>query len=198
MKYALLLILALSTTGIVDHAIAASLNPGLEPGDSVEWFPVEKVGGAVNDEVQVGEHLCYRCKLGGRPVVMVFARTVNPALSNLVKQLDRQMTEHAAQKLGSFVNLLGTDFEALKVEGKKFAAQNRLENVAVVVPEDQKAGPDEYKINPDADLTVIVYREGIVHANHAYRAGEFDAKGLETILSDTAKILAEQEAANSE
>lgn len=189
MRHCCLLSVTCMLVAFASVVIAGDLKAGLEPGDSLEAFTVEKVAGAVNDGVETGEHLCYRCKLGGRPAVMVFARKANGELSSLMKQLDKTVAEHADQKLASFVNLLGDDPDALKSEGKKFAADNKLENVAVVVPDDHKNGPDEYKINPEAELTVIVYREGKVAANHAYKAGEFNDSAVQTILKDTAKLL---------
>ena len=53
---------------------AAELKSGLQPGDLVGAFDVEKCGGAVNDGKEVGANFCYRCMLGNKPVVMVFAR----------------------------------------------------------------------------------------------------------------------------
>ncbi len=44
----------------------------LKQGDPIGAFYVTKVAGADEDGVPVGEELCYRCKYGSRPMVMVF------------------------------------------------------------------------------------------------------------------------------
>src|SRR6202163_932990 len=77
---------------------AAELKSGLQPGDLVGAFDVEKCGGAVNDGKEIGANFCYRCMLGNKPVVMVFARKADPALAKLVKELDKAVAEHADKK----------------------------------------------------------------------------------------------------
>ena len=73
MKARITLALAL-LLALVSHATAAEIKSGLQPGDLVGAFDVEKCGGAVNDGKEVGTNFCYRCMLGNKPVVMVFAR----------------------------------------------------------------------------------------------------------------------------
>ena len=168
---------------------AAELKSGLQEGESLGAFTVEKCAGAVNDNVEVGKNLCYRCMLGNKPVVMVWARKSDKSLADLVKQLDKKVAENSDQKLSSFVNLIGDDADKLKSDAKELAEKNKVENVAIVVPEDHKNGPEEYKINPEAEITVLIYREGKVAANHAVAAGKLDKKEIESIVADTSKIL---------
>ncbi len=178
-----LLLLSVSTLN------AAELKSGLQPGDLVPAFDVEKCGGAVNDGKEVGANFCYRCMLGNKPVVMVFARKADPQLASLVKELDKQVTKNADQKLSSFVNLIGKDQAGLKAQAKEFAAKNQVENVALVVPQDNENGPAEFNISPEAEVTVTIYRNGKVVASHAVGAGELDAAEIKHIIADTGKIL---------
>jgi hypothetical protein len=104
---------------------AAELKSGLQPGDLVGAFDVEKCGGAVNDGKEVGANFCYRCMLGNKPVVMVFARKADKSLASLVKALDKHVAANADQKLSSFVNLIGAEPDALKATAKEFAAKNQ-------------------------------------------------------------------------
>ena len=168
---------------------AAELKSGLQPGDLVGAFDVEKCGGAVNDGKEVGANFCYRCMLGNKPVVMVFARKADNSLASLVKELDKQMTQNADQKLSSFVNLLGSNPAELKNVAKEFAAKNQIENVALVVPQENQNGPAEFNINPDAEVTVTIYRNGKVAASHAVGAGQLDPQTIKSIVADTSKIL---------
>jgi hypothetical protein len=137
----------------------------------------------------VGDQLCYRCMLGNKPVVMVFARKADDKLAGLVKELDKAMAKNEDQKLSSFVNLLGKDSATLKSQAKDFVSKNKVENVAVVVPEDSENGPADYKVNPEAEVTVLIYRGGKVVANHAVPAGKLDEKTTAGIIADTSKIL---------
>jgi hypothetical protein len=167
----------------------AELKSGLQPGDLVGAFDVEKCGGAVNDGKEVGANFCYRCMLGGKPVVMVFARKADKSLASLVKELDKHVAKNADQKLSSFVNLLGSDPAELKNTAKEFAAENQIENVALVVPQDSENGPQEFNINPAAEVTVTIYRDGKVAASHALAPGELTSKEVKAIIADTGKIL---------
>jgi hypothetical protein len=57
------------------------------------------------------------------------------------------------------------------------------------VPSDAEYGPKNYGISPEADVTVIIYRDGKVAANHAFAPGKLDAQGISAVIADTAKIL---------
>jgi hypothetical protein len=187
MKSILSFALALVLVG--SSAIAAELKSGLQPGDLVPAFDVEKCGGAVNDGKEVGDNFCYRCMLGNKPVVMVFARKTDKGLASLVKELDKTVTKNADQKLSSFVNLIGPNPSELKSQAKEFAAANQVENVALVVPQDNENGPAEFKISPNAEVTVTIYRNGKVAASHALASGELNDKAVKSIIADTSKIL---------
>ncbi len=187
MKAILTLVLAIGLASAT--VVAAELKSGLQPGDLVPAFDVEKCGGAVNDGKEVGDNFCYRCMLGNKPVVMVFSRKADKSLASLVKELDKTVAKNADQKLSSFVNLIGPNQSELKATAKEFAAANQIENVALVVPQDNENGPAEFKISPVAETTVTIYRNGKVTASHAVGAGGLDIKEIQSIIADTGKIL---------
>src|SRR6056300_1510235 len=66
----------------------ADLTSCPQPGESVGAFIVTKVAGNAEDGVADGKALCYRCKMGARPVVMVFARSGDASLAKLVKKIE--------------------------------------------------------------------------------------------------------------
>jgi hypothetical protein len=170
-------------------AVAGDLKSGLQTGDSVGAFNVEKVAGAVNDGKNSGDVFCYRCMLGNKPTVMIFSRSADESLAKLVKELDAACAKNSEQKLSSFVNLLGSDATAVKATAKDFAAKAKPQNVAVVVPTDSANGPAGFNISPEAEVTVMIYRDGKVAANHALPKGKLDAKAISAIVADTGKIL---------
>jgi hypothetical protein len=178
------------TAGIFStSAVAAEFRSGPQVGDLVGAFQVVKAAGAVDDGVSVGDELCYRCRMGNRPVVMVFARSADDSLAGLVKQLDEVVAANKEKKMGSFVSLLGDKPEELKSVAKSFVAKNKIENIPFVVPEENQTGPSEYSINPKADVTVLIYREGKVAASHALAAGGLNDDEIKKILADTSKVL---------
>lgn len=173
----------------VSGAQAAELKSGPQAGEEVGAFEVVKVAGNAEDGVKEGDKLCYRCKLGSRPVVMIFARKPDANLAKLVGQLDKVVADNGEKKMASFVNLIGTDAEHGKAAAAKLVKDSKASNIAVVVPADQPNGPAEYKISADADVTVLIYKEGVVKANHALPAGGLTDAVVKKIVADTNAIL---------
>jgi hypothetical protein len=120
---------------------------------------------------------------------MIFARKADDHLASLVKQLDKAIAKNKSKKLAAFVNLLGDDRESLEADAKKFAGENKIENVPIVVPVEFENGPANYGVNPEAETTVLVYVGLVVKANHALPAGGLDEEATKAILGDLPKIL---------
>ena len=167
----------------------AEVTSGPQVGDTVGAFTVTKVAGNPDDGVADGRNLCYRCKMGGRPVVMVFARTADEKLAKLLKKIEEEVEEHQTEKLASFVNMIGTDADSLKKAAAEFVAKHGLKRIAFVVPDDAKDGPPELKIAPDADLTVVCYKGGTVQANHAFAKGGLSDDKITAVVKASCKLV---------
>jgi hypothetical protein len=169
---------------------AAELKSGPQKGEEIGAYEVVKVAGNPHDDVKVGDQLCYRCKLGNRPMVMVFARKTDKNLAQFIKELDKVVAKNEKAKLAAFVALIGTKEEdKAKATGEKLIKETEASNIAVVTAKDQPNGPENYKLDPKADITVLVCVKGEVHANHALSADGLNAKTTKAIIADTAKIL---------
>lgn len=168
---------------------SADLVSGPQPGERVGAFTVTKVAGNANDGVAEGKSLCYRCKMGNRPVVMIFARTADQSLAKLISELEEELKEHEADKLTGFVNMIGSDAESLKVAAAKFVKDNGVQRVAFVVPEDAENGPDNLKIAPEADLTVVCYKGGKVMASHAFKKGELNGDKIGAVVEASCSLV---------
>ena len=160
----------------------AEVTSGPQVGEQVGAFTVTKVAGNADDGVDEGKTLCYRCRMGQRPVVMVFARSADEKLAKFLKKLEEEIEEHQDTKLSAFVNMIGTDEDALKKSAADFVAKHGLTRVAFVVPTQAENGPDNLKIAPDADLTVVCYKEGTVKANHAFAAGGLSDDKIDALV----------------
>lgn len=191
MKSLLSICLAVALVAAGSLAFAADLKSGLEPGAAIGAFDVTKCAGAVDDGVKVGAQLCYRCKYGARPMVMVFTRTPSEQVVNLAKNLDKAVAANEAKQFKAFVNLLGSDREALEASAKDLGTKNNLANVPVVVPVEFENGPDNYGINPKAEVTVIVAKNSQVVSNYAFDKGQLNAGAIEKILAEVPKLVAE-------
>jgi hypothetical protein len=169
---------------------AEELRSGPQPGEMLGAYEVTKVAGAPDDGVPEGQQLCYRCKMGNRPVVMIFSRKPDRALARLVKRLDSVVDQNKTDhNMASFVSLLGDKPDQLANASKKIVDETKAKNVAFVVPKDQPNGPEAYKINPQVETTVLIYVKGKVRANHAIPAGGLTDETADQIVADTAKIL---------
>ena len=167
----------------------AEVTSGPQVGDSVGAFMVTKVTGNPDDNITDGQHLCYRCKTGAKPVVMVFARSADEKLAKLLKKIEEEVEEHQAEKLTSFVNMIGTNAESLKKATTDFVAKHGIKRIAFVVPDDLQHGPPEFKIAPDADVTVVCYKGGQVKANHAFAKGGLSDEKIDAIVDASCKLV---------
>lgn len=181
----------LAAVAVLAVAVAAraEVTSGPQVGDRVGAFTVTKVAGNPGDGIDNGKHLCYRCRTGAKPVVMVFARTADERLAKLLKKVEEEVAEHEAEKMTSFVNMIGSDAESLKKSAAEFAAKHGIQKIAFVVPDDTKDGPPDFKIAPDADVTVICYRDGKVRANHAFPKGGLSDDAIAAVVKASCALV---------
>lgn len=164
-------------------AVAEEVESGLKQGASIGAFYVTKACGAEDDGVSTGQNLCYRCKNGARPQVMVFTRSTDDNVVKLIQGLDKQLQKHEDKQLRAFVNMLGDSKEAAGDEVKKLAEQTKAKRVPFVVPNEFENGPDNYGLNPDAAVTVLLANNSKVVANYAVTdASELEIKTVMTKL----------------
>ena len=168
-------------------SVGEEFKSGPQTGDELGAFYVTKCASAENDGVKEGQNLCYRCRNGARPQVVVFTRSVDPKVIAFIKRLDKAITKNKDAKLTAFVNVLGEDKDDATDVAKKLAKTSETMNVPFVVPNESENGPDNYGINPKAEITIILASELGVKANHAFA----DAKDLDIkpIMRDLKKIL---------
>ena len=167
----------------------ADLTSGPQVGERVGAFEVTKVTGNPADGIKDGQHLCYRCRTGARPVVMVFARTADEKLAKLLKQVEKEVAEHEAEKLTGVVNMIGADAESLKKAAADFATKHDVKRIAFVVPDDAANGPANFNLAADADVTVICYREGKVQANHAFPKGGLTDDKIDAVVKASCALV---------
>ncbi|MEQ8787415.1 MAG: hypothetical protein RIC55_14015 [Pirellulaceae bacterium] len=163
----------------------APVKSGLQTGEQIlaVFEPINITG------EHAGEPHCLVCENGVSPVAMVFARQWNEPLTRLVKQLDAAAAKHREQEMGAFVVFLSDDAE-LPAKLKAAAKNHQLKHV--VLSTFDAAGPEGFEVSADADVTVVLYREFVVKANHAFRRGELGEKHAAKVLADLPKILVKE------
>jgi hypothetical protein len=164
---------------------AEPLQSGLKVGDRVQTFYVRAITGPLKNK-----SVCYVCRNGDRPVVMIFVRRITPELKKLLKGIDAEIDAHRAAGLRGFgVFLAGVGNELLpQVQTLAFDEKISLPLTIAAAPSDGSAGGT---IHPDAAVTVMLYRDQIVTANFAYRGDELQDREIEKILKGI-RILADE------
>ncbi len=111
-------------------------------------------------------------------------------MTSLVKKLDEATDKHSDCRMGSFV-VFCSDDEGLKKNLEALAKKQKLEHIVLSI--DNPAGPEDYKIAKDADVTVVLYVKQKVKANYAFKKGELKEKDVEKIVSEVSKILPDKD-----
>jgi hypothetical protein len=162
--------------------IAGEVKSGLECGATPDAFNVKDITGPFE-----GTSLCYRCRLGGRPVTAVFTRTLSDELASLVKEVDSVVEKNKDKQAGAFIVLLSKDPDSEESKVKEFAKKHNLKTPLTVF--DGEAGPPSYKIAKDAEITVNLWNKQKVEANHAFGKGGLNKDAVAKIVADAEKML---------
>jgi hypothetical protein len=183
MKQLLIPALALFVAASTGAASAADVKAGLKDGEFVAAFNVYDCTGE-----KKGESLCYRCRYGGRPVVSIFARNLDDAkLAKLIQDVDKSVGENKDSQMAAFVVLLTDDPDAAEKKLVSLAEKHKIKHTPLTTF-DGEAGPPEYKISKDADVTVLMWNKSKVEANHGFEKGKLDDKSIQTVLKDAEQL----------
>ena len=164
-------------------ALAAELKSGPQTGEQIPgpFHPLN-----VNGE-DAGKKACLYCKGGDSPVVAIFARSADDAkLKKLIATLEVATAKNAKAELNGFVVFCSNN-DKLQTQLKEFAEKAKLKNVILAI--DEPAGPDKYNISKEADVTILLYKEHIVKANHSFAKGKLTDKDIETVSAEIAKLV---------
>lgn len=165
------------------YVVAGELKSGPQAGEKIPgpFHPLN-----VNGE-QAGQKACLVCKHGDNPVAMVFARCADcPMTVKLIKKLDAVAKANERAELGTFAVFL-TDDEKTGEKLKALADKEGIKTLTLAV--DNPAGPSGYKVQKDADVTVVLYNERTVKVNKAFKAGELKDADIDAIAADAAKLV---------
>lgn len=167
------------------HA-SGEMKSGLQPGERTGAFYVSDITGP-----RKGDSLCYACAFGRRTVINIQTRTMNEELASLIQQIDK-LVDPASQRSDDtkhgFVVYVTDDAESAADQLRKVADAKKIERVPLTVFDDP-AGPQNYKLNSDAEVTVMMWTGQEVKFNHAFAAGELNADAIEKIVADAKKHL---------
>ena len=162
----------------------------LEEGDSLRAFRVEKVAGAEEDGVEPGQVLCYRCRYGSSPMVLVFAQQNSEDLLKLTKQMDQWIESYEVEKMRGLVTFFGTESPELIKAAEELAGQLGQSAVPIVVAEDAMQGPIGYRLSKEDEITVVIAVDSQIATTLVGTADKID---LEAIAANVKSMLSLQE-----
>jgi len=146
----------------------------IKKGDAVGVFYVMKIAGAELDGVKSGQRLCYRCRYGTRPMVMIFARQTGKPLAELVQLLDQTIADNQQTKLKGLVTLLGQDLEELKETANRLAESANVSEVPIAIASEQGVRANQYQLPEEADVTIVIAKDSRVLHTLTFDADEID------------------------
>jgi hypothetical protein len=136
-----------------------------------------------------GKKACLYCQHGLHPVVMIFTRELNDAVTTLIRKLDPAVAANKDAKLGAVVVVLTADEGAAESKLATLAQTGGVRNVSLAI--ETYTGPAKYNLAEDAEVTVLLYNRRKVIANHAFRKDELTPQAVETILGELPRLLAD-------
>jgi hypothetical protein len=135
---------------------------------------------------KAGKKNCLYCSNGGNPVAVVFAREATPAVAKLLKQLDEATVKNGKAEMGSYA-VFCSDKDGLDKQLVKLAEEQKLTKLILSI--DNPAGPEKYNISKDAEVTVLLYTDFQVKANHTFKKGALNDSAITKIVADVSKIV---------
>jgi hypothetical protein len=161
---------------------AADPISGPEPGKKIAPLKVFAATGP-----KEGKELDYAAERGERPTVYVLIRDWDRPVARFIKTLDGAVKEESDQAL-AVAAWLTDDKDATKKYLPLAQQSLKLEVTPLVVALADKPGPDDWDINPDARVTVVVAKKGKVAARFGYLSiNDTDVRRVRASLREALK-----------
>lgn len=181
-------VLLIAAAVLAEEPTASGLKRGQRPGP---YSSLVSVG------AERGKSHCFICDAADRPIVIVFARTLNDPLGKLARGLDKALADHKDAELRAWVTFLSDDQTALDPKVVEWSKKQSLRRVPLSVFEDV-VGPPSYLLGRDADVTVLLAVKQKVVRNLAFRTGELNDERIAEILKAIPQITKPQKDRNDQ
>lgn len=172
-----LCLFAFSLTLVFGGEPDMQLLSGRAVGERVPQFFVRAVTGPL-----MNKSVCYVCRNGDRPVVMVFLRDLVSGTPEFLKQLDRCVDQHRAVGLRGFCVLLSENQRSATSQLQTLAFDNQL-SLPLTIASSQLEAPASQNLHPEAAVTVVLYQDQTVLATHAFRETELTSERIAELMT---------------
>lgn len=177
------IVASLAVLACIGLVMAGEVKSGPQVGQSVGAFHPFNVFNAESTDL-CGKENCIVCQYGSKPVALVFARNTSKPVAELVKKLDASVAKAGQEKMGAAVIFLSSE-DNIKESVTNMHKEIGTKNVSLAV--DGPKGPEAYKVSKEADVTVILYKNKKVVANHSF--DKFDDEGVEKAVGSLSKLM---------
>lgn len=161
---------------------AMRLTSGRAVGDVVPQFYTRAVTGPF-----MNRSVCYVCRNGERPVVMVLLRDLNPETRRLVRNVDRIVDRHRGDGLRGFGVFLSDETRWAVSRVQTFAFEGRITTPLTVGGE--SVGYDDCQaVHDEAAVTVVLYKGRRVVSTLALHRDELDVPHLQHVLGEVLRF----------
>jgi len=147
-------------------SVNAPLRSGPTTGKEVPSFYVRAITGP-----QMNRSVCFVCRNGDRPVVMVLLRRLESGTSAVLKGIDELIDRRRADGLRAFGVMLSDEPSKIAPHLQTISFDEKLSMPLSVGPE-TLGEKDSLAVDPAASATIVVYRQRKVIWTAALRSNE--------------------------
>jgi hypothetical protein len=155
-------------------------------GEYVPNFYVRAVTGPLRNK-----SVCYVCRNGNRPVVMVLTRRLSSELPDLLRGLDKIADVNRAAGLKTFTVFLSNEPQWAASQLQTFGFDEKIAMPLTIAPEAAGAAvfQNVAEVDVESAVTIVLYRNRRVVSNFAFRTDEGLAEGVEDILQSVRELM---------
>ena len=162
------------------------LESGLDVGDYVPTFYSRVVSGSL-----MNKSVCFVCRSGRRPVVMILMRDIKREYRPLIKNISRLVDMNRGSGMRGFGVMISENPFGSISKVQTFAFNNKISMPLTVAPL-SVAGPSCQDIHPDAEISVVLYRNREVVKTISFRAGELTYDRSRDVIDEVRTFIARQ------
>lgn len=177
------LILATVTTVGADGLVST---PESNSSSEVPSFYVRAVTGPL-----AGKSVCYVCRNGDRPVVIVLLRDLGPDTAPLLKDLDRTVNRHRADGLRCFAVLLTDTPQRDAARLQTLAFDEKIDLPLTVTGEATTQG-STLAFPRDSAVSIVTYQDRRIVERFLFKSGKCDENARQSIIAASEKLLEEK------
>ncbi len=154
-----------------------------EASGEIPSFYVRAVTGPL-----AGKSVCYVCRNGDRPVVVVLLRELGPDAAALLKELDRTVNQHRADGLRCFAVLLTDTPQRDSARLQTLAFDEKIDLPLTLAGEASTLG-SPLAFSRESAVSVVTYQDRRIVQRFTFKAGTCDETARKRIVAASEKLV---------